>query len=175
MGSQSFASTGTAMKNSKPWYKQFWPWFLIAIPGSSVITGIFMLTVAFKGQDSLVRDNWYKDGMAINQRMEKREHAKAANLKAFFSFDQEENIVRLRLDNLAADATQDLTLELLHPTIAQRDLSTPLFKTPDNHYFAKLNKTPGGFYYVLVSSVQGDWEIEGKVNFANALNDFELQ
>ena len=57
---------------SKPWYRQFWPWFLIAIPSSSVVMGVVMINLAMSGNDSLVRKDWYKDGMAINQRMEKR-------------------------------------------------------------------------------------------------------
>ena len=162
------------MKDKKPWYKQFWPWFLIAIPGSSVVTGIIMVTVAFTGQDTLVRDNWYKEGMTVNQRMEKRNRAEQAGIKAFITFDSAENIVTLRLSNLDATTDPGLTLELVHPTLAQRDVRAELFKTPDNRYFAKLNNTPSGLYYALLSSSQGDWEIESKVNFSNTLNDFEL-
>lgn len=160
--------------DTKPWYKQFWPWFLIAIPGSSVITGMILLTLAINGRDTLVREEWYKDGMAINQRLEKRTRAEDAGIKAFFTFDNSDNIVTLRLTNLNPAQDAGLVLELVHPTLAQRDMRAELYKTPDNRYFAKLNGTPSGFYYTLLSSSQGNWEIESQVNFANTLNDFEL-
>jgi len=160
--------------DSKPWYKQFWPWFIIAIPASSVAAGMVMLHLAIDGADTLVRDDWYKDGMAINQRLEKRHKATEAGIKAYFSFNTEDNIVTLRLDNLNVAQDSGLHLELIHPTLEQRDIHAELFKTPDNHYFAKLNATPSGFYYALLSSSQGQWEIEGQINFANTLNEFEL-
>lgn len=160
--------------DTKPWYKQFWPWFLIAIPATSVVSGIVMITVAVNGRDTLVRDDWYKDGMAINQRLEKRTKAKEAGIQAYFSFDENQNIVTLRLTNVAPSDDSDLQLELIHPTLSQRDIRAELFKTPDNRYFAKLSTTPSGFYYTLLSSSQGEWEIESQVNFANSLNEFEL-
>lgn len=163
------------MKTDKlPWYKQFWPWFLIAIPATSVVTGIVLITLAVNGRDTLVRDDWYKDGMAINQRLEKRDKAKNAGIKAYFSFNTDDNIVTLRLDNLNPAQDSGLQLELIHPTLEQRDIHAPLFKTPDNRYFAKLTAAPSGFYYALLSSSQGQWEIEGQINFANTLNEFEL-
>ncbi len=160
--------------DSKPWYKQFWPWFIISLPLSSVITGMVTLTLAIDGGDSLVREDWYKDGMAINQRLDKRNRAKDAGIKAFFSFDKEENIVSLRITNPNGATSDDLKLELVHPTLANRDIKTDLFKTPDDRYFAKLGSTPSGFYYTLLSSQAGDWEIESKINFANATSEIEL-
>lgn len=35
-----------AIKQSAPWFKQFWPWFLIALPGSVVLASIFTLYLA---------------------------------------------------------------------------------------------------------------------------------
>jgi hypothetical protein len=59
--------TDSTVDASKPWYRQFWPWFLIALPATSVVAGLTTLAIAIRNQDSLVRDDWYKDGKAINQ------------------------------------------------------------------------------------------------------------
>jgi len=40
--------------DTKPWYKQFWPWFLISIPLLTVIAGIITLIIALKNPDYLV-------------------------------------------------------------------------------------------------------------------------
>jgi len=37
-----------------PWYRQFWPWFLIALPASAVIAGMYTLYLAVTHPDPLV-------------------------------------------------------------------------------------------------------------------------
>ena len=44
-----------AVKNqNQPWYKQFWPWFIIALPASVVIASFFTLWLAISNPDHLV-------------------------------------------------------------------------------------------------------------------------
>lgn len=33
-------------KPSAPWYKQFWPWFLISLPASVVVASMFTISIA---------------------------------------------------------------------------------------------------------------------------------
>jgi hypothetical protein len=40
----------------EPWYKQFWPWFIIALPASAVIASFFTLWLAISNPDHLVVD-----------------------------------------------------------------------------------------------------------------------
>jgi hypothetical protein len=35
----------TANKNA-PWYKQFWPWFLISLPAAVVVASMFTIKIA---------------------------------------------------------------------------------------------------------------------------------
>ena len=39
-----------------PWFKQFWPWFIIALPASAVIASFFTLWLAVSNPDYLVVD-----------------------------------------------------------------------------------------------------------------------
>ncbi len=39
-----------------PWFKQFWPWFIIALPASAVIASFFTLWLAVSNPDHLVVD-----------------------------------------------------------------------------------------------------------------------
>lgn len=45
-----------------PWYRQFWPWFIIALPASVVIASMFTLWLAISNPDHLVvdEDNYRK-------------------------------------------------------------------------------------------------------------------
>ena len=40
-----------------PWYRQFWPWFIIALPASVVIASFFTLWLAISNPDHLVVDD----------------------------------------------------------------------------------------------------------------------
>ena len=46
----------------EPWYKQFWPWFIIALPASVVIASFFTLYLAISNPDHLVvtDDEYYE-------------------------------------------------------------------------------------------------------------------
>ena len=37
-----------------PWYRQFWPWFIIAIPSTAVIGGFVTLWLALTNPETLV-------------------------------------------------------------------------------------------------------------------------
>ena len=44
-----------------PWYRQFWPWFIIALPASAVIASFISLWLAVSNPDHLVvTDNEYR-------------------------------------------------------------------------------------------------------------------
>ncbi len=43
-----------ARRDDKPWYKQFWPWFIIALPLSSVIASLALLWIAITHPDATV-------------------------------------------------------------------------------------------------------------------------
>ena len=41
---------------NQPWYRQFWPWFIIALPTSAVIASFISLWLAVSNPDHLVVD-----------------------------------------------------------------------------------------------------------------------
>ena len=45
------------MNELNPWYKQFWPWFLMALPATAVIGGIITIVIAMTNPDGLVKDD----------------------------------------------------------------------------------------------------------------------
>ena len=58
--------------DSQPWYRQFWPWFLIALPATVVVAGLTTWWIAAHKADSLVVDDYYKEGLAINRQLRKQ-------------------------------------------------------------------------------------------------------
>jgi uncharacterized protein len=66
------------MNEGKPWYKEPWPWILMAGPGTVIVAGFITAWLAVVSFDGLVTDDYYKEGLAVNQRLQ-REH-QAANM-----------------------------------------------------------------------------------------------
>ena len=49
----------------RPWYLQFYPWMLIALPSAAVIGGFITLYLAISHPDALVRKDCVRDGATI--------------------------------------------------------------------------------------------------------------
>ena len=45
---------GTTNIPEPPWYRQFWPWFIIALPASAVIASLITFYLALSRPDHLV-------------------------------------------------------------------------------------------------------------------------
>lgn len=57
MSIQQQQNTKLAPGEGVPWYKQFWPWFIIALPASVVVASFFTLWLAISNPDHLVVDD----------------------------------------------------------------------------------------------------------------------
>ena len=179
------ADLGLLSSPIPPWYRQFWPWFLIALPATVVVAGFFTLYLAIKYSDDLVSDNYYRDGLAINQQLSQDLHATELGLSAMLDFDAASGdaieILDLQLhssrlnsgsESFIAPAT--LTLRLLHPTDAKADHSVQLISAGGGRYRAQLPPLPAQRFYLRVisndSSGQADlqndtWRLTGEINF----------
>ena len=50
-------SKNTPHDQVTPWYRQFWPWFIIALPASAVVASFFTLWLAISRPDYIVIDD----------------------------------------------------------------------------------------------------------------------
>src|SRR5690606_40588430 len=104
-----------------PWYKQFWPWFLIGILVFAVVIGLGLVYVSLLNPDSMVRDNYYKEGRASNMHMGRDHRARELNLSASFSIDDGTGGVRLGLDGDLHPLPPRLLLDIIAPTRAEAE------------------------------------------------------
>lgn len=51
--------------DDKPWYRQFWPWFLLALPAAALIAGFSTLVIAFRHADQEISEPYVKRGLII--------------------------------------------------------------------------------------------------------------
>lgn len=54
MSNQPSQHAHPAASQNLPWYRQFWPWFIIALPASAVVASFITLWLAISNPDPLV-------------------------------------------------------------------------------------------------------------------------
>ena len=52
-------------RTEQPWYRQFYPWMLIALPAAAVIGGFVTLYIAISYPDVLVRKDCVREGATM--------------------------------------------------------------------------------------------------------------
>lgn len=151
-----------------PWYKQFWPWFLIAFPAMAVLAGIATIIIAVNSDDGLVKDDYYKAGLSINQRLESTQKAKELKLKAAVEWDSSTHAVALNLSGQLAPLPSRLKLLLTHATRANRDQNITLFLAPGKKsYHGKTDDIKNGNWILILEPEDSSWRISGRANFSD--------
>lgn len=162
--SQQSNTPGNNM-DDEPWYRQFWPWFLIALPGSVVVAGLVTVYIASRHADDLVVDNYYKDGLAINRQIEKRSTAEKLGIDIrLLLLDQR---VQARISGATASAVD---LQFSHPLEADRDFSVTLQRTAPELYDAMLPAAVDINWHWRIDSMENSWRLDGTLREANFLN-----
>lgn len=132
----------TQETDTKPWYKQFWPWFVLSPLIVVIGGGVFMTFVAVKTFDGPILDNFYKDGLTIVERTEQDDWARAHNLEA--SLQTIGDRVQLRLSGQLDSRPDSLKLLYAFRTQASRDVTVTLKRQPDGRYLGQLPRAIEG-------------------------------
>lgn len=152
------------VEDEQPWYKQFWPWFIIALPASVVVAGFVTLYIAISNKHSMVDDQYYKEGMAINQRLEQDSLAAQLNMLARVNFDWQAMTVTVELSG--DDSPQSLTLLLLHPVKDSYDRRLEMHSDDGVNFTALLEVRLQHSYYLRILPGDERWRLNGEVDFA---------
>lgn len=140
------------MRNTdvKKWYRYPFVWMLIAIPLSSVLVGITMLTISIQTFDGLVADDYYKRGLQINQRLSRDTRARELGLQANLSMS--ESATRVEFSNAATLASETLSLRFSHSTRGGLDKVLTLERIGTNIYRAAPVTLESGRWYVEIGN-----------------------
>ncbi|MDF1630278.1 MAG: FixH family protein [Alcanivoracaceae bacterium] len=144
----------------RAWYKQIWVWFVIALPASSVFTGIFLVITAVNNADDLVIDDWYKEGRGTNRNMA------AENIAADFGIGMRTVSTSDGGTDIQFTAARKMVwpdsmqLALRHRTLAEQDQEFVLTHLGDGQYHA-IRPLPAGNWHVRVASDDVSWRLAG--------------
>ena len=143
-----------------PWYKQFWPWFLIAIPAITVVSGISMVLIASHKPDGMVVDDYYKTGLAINRTLARDKLADKLKLSATGKFDKTAQSIQVLLRG--DEQPLRLKLTLTHPTASHQDIVIALQRQNNQGmYSGLLSHYPSGKRYLLIEPLDQSWRLTG--------------
>lgn len=125
----------SSMDLKQPWYRQPLVWMIIAIPLSAVLVGIVMIYLAVTTDDGLVADDYYKQGLAINRKIERDRNAASLQLGARVEVDTATGFIKVTFDKgRMQQYPLELTLGLRHATQQQQDNFITLQRGIDNQY-----------------------------------------
>jgi len=157
----------------RAWYQEPMVWMIIAIPATSVVVGITMLTISVKHYDGLVTDDYYKEGLGINESIQRGQKAKELGIEASIDFNQSGNLVSLSIQGGSSfSLPRELTLHLRHSTRSGYDQTWILPLALDNRYSGELPELVAGKWYVELES--SDWKITGQITFPFAQQVLKL-
>lgn len=152
--------TATTMEKRNPWYREPWPWLLMAGPVIVIIAGIVTVWLAVRSSDGLVTDDYYKQGQAVGETIARSRHAEELGLTAGLSMT--EGGLRVRLAGSFEAFPPALLVSLSHPTRAGLDQRARLVREGDG-YAGAINLPASGHWIVLIEDEAHTWRLMGSV------------
>jgi len=150
------------MKDRAP-ERNYWPVILFSIPFSAVLFGIFMISTTLYFPDDLVVDNYYKDGMAINELLAQDEFAKALSIEVSLNSLTEN---RLEL-SIAGARDSAIAMSLFHVTDQSLDISFTL--VPEEGYLYSVDSPDlnvlgqKGVWYIELKGADSAWRVKQRI------------
>lgn len=147
--------------DKQPWYKEPWPWILMTGPVVVIVAGIVTTWLAIVSNDGLVTDDYYKQGLTVNQRLQRDHKAAAMGLHA----DVMRSGTNLRL---LVGATTDtrlpevISVKLAHPTQAGQDQLVKMLSEGQGFYSGQMATEIAGRWIVSIEDPAGEWRLQGE-------------
>lgn len=119
-----------------------------------------MLVVAINMEDSMVSDDYSKEGRGINLEIARDIRAAELELAANIQFDGRQ----LSLDLTSTEDFPYLVLNLFHPTLDKYDQVVQFRRESLGRYTALLNDDIDGRWYYDLRGPDNKWRLKGEAN-----------
>ncbi len=128
-----------------------------------------LVTVAVRGGDDVVSDDYYKEGKMVNKRFAAESYAEEKGISGVLTLFAEEGYLDLTLTE-PLDSSDKLELRLSHPAEADFDQAYVLKRKSIRGYYADLLSVPEGRWYVRVEGFSSEgnkllWRLSGEIDF----------
>jgi len=144
-------------RDTTPWYRQFWPWFILAILGWGVLSASITLSVALKNPPHMMTGDYAKLGKALVDTHVRADRAEALGLAGTLRLER--GSWMLQLDSDASELpAEPLLLLIQHPTDSTRDRQVVLERAAAGAYRADGVDIPERGR-LIVSDLEQNWWI----------------
>lgn len=146
--------------DNRPWYKEPWPWLLMLGPGIVIVAGFVTAWLAVKSSDGLVTEDYYKQGLAINQQLGREKKAGELGLQG----DVLRSGAKLRVMLVGSNVQslpERINLRITHPTRAGMDQNVVLVAEGGGMYSGELTSEIVGRWHVVLEDQSGIWRLQG--------------
>lgn len=148
-----------------PWFRQRWPWILMAGPAIVVVAAAVTLWLAIRSNDGLVSDDYYKQGIEIHKTLGRDELARTLDLSGTLRLES-----TVALDLKAREGVNlpgEVQLSFIHPTRGGMDRSVEL-KGRGGQYEGPLPELHPGQWQVLVEDMARSWRLTARARLPAA-------
>ena len=139
----------------RPWYREPWPWILMAAPAAAILAGAATAWIAVASADGLVADDYYRQGLAINRTLARE--ARARQLGISGQVELRPGKIEILLQGNSPDS---VFVHLAHATRAGHDLRLQLPRSAPGVYRMNLPPLPAGRWHVVVEDPRREWRLE---------------
>jgi hypothetical protein len=153
-------------EDCRPWYRHRWPWILMAGPTVVVIAGIATAWIAAATNDGLVADDYYKQGLAVNQRLAREDAAAAIQLEARLRLTADRIDIQL-VSRTGAPLPSRLRITLAHPTRGGEDRKWVL-EGEKGAYSGAMSALGPGRWQVVIEDEGNHWRLAGSVQLPDS-------
>lgn len=147
--------------SASPWYKQFWPWFIISVPLSAIVACITMLVYMSDKGPSMVVDDYYKKGKSINLELSKFDRAKALFLHADLTIN--DGVVKVFFTKGDVQNAPALKVSFYHKTLKEYDLNMVLTPNAAGAYSGVTEALKDDRYTVFIEPMDGSWKLKENI------------
>ncbi len=147
-------------EDNQPWYRQFWPWFLIALPATAVVAGIATVIIAVNNHVDLVKDETTKLGKMVTTETRQDDTAREMGLKATVHLVPQTGTLAVEVSTLP----DEVILEVVHATLAEKDQQIHLRREPDGLFRGQLQPLQAGKWELRLSDVKHQWRLTAPYN-----------
>jgi hypothetical protein len=154
---KSRASSFPAERPARRWYREPWPWLLMAGPFVAIVASLASAWLALKSDDGVVAQDYYQQGLRINQRLKHAAANAERELGATITVGAG-GAVRVHMEGGGTGAApQSLRLTLARPASSTHDRIVILKPGPDGDYVGVLGAQKPGRWVVTLES--GAWRL----------------
>lgn len=154
-------------QDTLPWYKQFWPWFIISIPATAVVAGLYMLWLSLQTMDSLVVKSDAGIDVMTERNLLAEQDARRLGINAEIAVNNETGAVVVTIAaNPGSGFPDSLQMHLRHPTLDTRDFEIVLSRAISDdagnaRYAGHFTTLPSGRFYLSIMAGD-DWRLSGE-------------